>query len=56
MSTTCEKHFAAVDYTDARKQANIYENQIGTFLVYKETVGFVPNAIFVFTYTPLHTY
>ena len=44
-----EKNFATKDLTEARKLADRFEAETGMTLTYKETIGFVPGAIFVFT-------
>lgn len=46
-----EKLFAAKDQTEARQLADIYEvlsGLSGLTLIYKETRGFTPGAVFVF--------
>lgn len=43
-----EKHFAAKDLRAALIMADAYASRTGHTLEYKETIGFVPGAIFVF--------
>lgn len=43
-----EKHFAAQTLREAYIMADAYSSQTGLELEYKETIGFVPGAVFVF--------
>lgn len=43
-----EKNIAAYDYQEARRLADEYEQLTNMRLEYKETIGWLPNAIFVF--------